>query len=438
MSSNTRSTPVPESISIGQDEHHRRRALVALCVTELISWGTLYYAFPVVLTGLTRDTGWSVTAAMGAFSVGQLANAAFGVPVGRYLDRHGPRRVMTAGSVLGTGALLAMAAAPSLPWFIAAWALAGLAQSALLYPPAFAALTRWYGPDHIRPLTTLSLVAGLSSTVFAPLTAFLLSRLGWRATYVVLAVLLGVITVPLHALFLTPPWPAAHSRSPERVPPRIRAVVSSRAFLFLAAAMGLAGLGLYAATTNLVPLLTSRGFSTTTAATALGLCGAGQLLGRLGYPTLTRKTTARVRTITVLATSAACIAALAAIPGPLPPLIAATVAAGAVRGTYTLLQATAVSDRWGLHDFATLNSLATAPTALAVAIAPATGALLADQVGYPAAFSLLAVVTAAGAALAAGTTTRCSDFSHSTGMSPSAVRAGREAPTPTNPAVSAP
>jgi predicted MFS family arabinose efflux permease len=314
---------------------------------------------------------------------------------------------MTTGSIVGTGALLAVAAAPNLPWFVAAWMLAGLAQSALLYPPAFAALTRWYGPDRIRPLTTLSLVAGLSSTVFAPLTAVLVAHLGWRSTYLVLAVLLGVVTLPLHALFLTSPWPTASDRSPTQAPARIRDVVSSRAFLFLAAAMGLAGLGLYAATTNLVPLLTSRGISTTTAATALGLCGAGQLLGRLGYPTLTRKTSPRTRTMAVMAAGAAGITALAVIPGPLPLLIAATIAAGAVRGTYTLLQATAVSDRWGVHDFATLNALATTPATLTVAVAPATGALLADQTSsYTAAFSLLALVTLAGAVLAIGTTAR--------------------------------
>jgi MFS family permease len=169
--------------------------------------------------------------------------------------------------------------------------------------------------------------------------------------------------------------------------------------------MGLAALGLYAATTNLVPLLLSRGISTAGAATALGLCGAGQLLGRLGYPTLTRTTSPRIRTMVILAAGAATIAALAAISGPLSLLIATTVAAGAVRGAYTLLQATAVSDRWGTHHFATLNALATAPAALAIALGPAAGSLLASLTGYPVAFLLLAIVCIVGAAMAAGTTT---------------------------------
>ncbi|MBO0805241.1 MAG: MFS transporter, partial [Nocardiopsaceae bacterium] len=255
-----------------------RRALAALCVTEITSWGTLYYALPAMAAPLSRDTGWPVTEVMGAFSAGLVVCALAGIGTGRLLDRIGPRPVMTAGSALGVVALLAVAVAPSLPWFLAAWTLAGLAESALLYPPAFAALTRWYGPRRVRALTTLSLVAGLASTVFAPLTAALVARLGWRATDVALAVLLGVVTLPLHAAFLTPAWPrdSPGDRPGAAVPPgRVRSVARSRSFAFLAIAMTLAAFGAYAATVDLAPLLAGEGMSAGVAALALGLVGVG-------------------------------------------------------------------------------------------------------------------------------------------------------------------
>ena len=66
-------------------------------------------------------------------------------------------------------------------WFFAGWVLAGVAMGAVLYPPAFAALTRWHGPDPVRALTVLTLAGGLASTVFAPLTAALADATGLAA-----------------------------------------------------------------------------------------------------------------------------------------------------------------------------------------------------------------------------------------------------------------
>ena len=85
----------------GLSRRGRRRVLLVLCVTEITSWGVLYYAFPVLAPSIAADTGWSVPAVTAAFSAGLLVSAAVGIPVGRLLDRHGPRWVMTAGSVVG-------------------------------------------------------------------------------------------------------------------------------------------------------------------------------------------------------------------------------------------------------------------------------------------------------------------------------------------------
>jgi MFS family permease len=77
-----------------------------------------------------------------------------------------------------------VARATSLPWFVASWALVGVAMAGVFYPPAFAALTRWWGPRSGVALTALTLAAGLASTIFAPLTAALAGPFGWRGAYV--------------------------------------------------------------------------------------------------------------------------------------------------------------------------------------------------------------------------------------------------------------
>ncbi|RFS81959.1 MFS transporter [Actinomadura spongiicola] len=395
---------------------HARRAmnspLAALSVTEITSWGVLYYAFPVLAPTITRDTGWSTGAITAAFSAALIVAALGGIPVGRALDRHGPRTLMTGGSILAVLALSGLAAAPNLWWFTACWLVAGMAMSAVLYQPAFAVLTRYYAPRHVTALTTLTLIAGLASTVFAPLTDALASHLSWRGTYLALAAVLAVLTIPLHWLALRRPWPSPHDGPSNRAVqthPTNRAVVwgtvRSRPFLLLTAAMTLSAFTAFAVVVNLIPLLVSRGADPSVAAWALGLGGVGQVTGRLGYRTLARRTGVRARTVSILALSAATTAALALVPGPIALLIAVAFLAGTTRGIATLLQATAISDRWGTAAYGFLSGILAAPVTIATAIAPFAGAALATALGgYPNMFLALTAAAALAALAATGTT----------------------------------
>ena len=180
------------------------------------------------------------------------------------------------------------------------------------------------------------------------------------------------------------------------------AVARSRTFLVLAVAMTLAAFSFYAVVINLMPLLLARGLSESTAAVALGLGGVGQVGGRLGYRGLTRQTGLRTRTVIVLLGGSLTTTALALVPGPTLLLILGAVLAGCARGIFTLLSATAVSDRWGVHHYGRLNGLLSAPMTLASAVAPAVGAGLAAVLsGYPAMFLALAATGVLATLLAA-------------------------------------
>ena len=386
-----------------------RRVLAVLCVTEITSWGILYYAFPVLSPAISADTGWSGAATMAAFSAGQVTAALVGIPLGRALDRIGPRWLMTAGSVLGVLALVLLAGARSLPVFWAAWLLAGVAMAGVLYQPAFAALTAWWGERRVVALTAVTLVAGLASTVFAPLTAALEGPLDWRQTYLVLALVLAVVTVPAHLVGLRGPWPAtAHGHDPVEAGERSRRIVRSRPFVLLVLAMTLAGLAVYAVVFATVPLVTERGFSTETAALALGIGGLGQVCGRLTYRSLVAVTPgARARGVLVLAAAAAATAALALVARPLALVLGLFWLTGSARGVFTLLQATAVSDRWGAQGFGRLNGILSAPTMLAAASAPWLVAVFADGLGsHSRVVLLLAGVAGVAAVAMVGTAVR--------------------------------
>ena len=376
-----------------------RRVLAVLCLTEITSWGILYYAFPVLSVSISADTGWSLPVIVAAFSLSQLAAAVTGIPVGRLIDRIGPRAVMTAGSVLAVPALLTVAAAPNLPVFYAGWLAAGIAMGAVLYPPAFAALTRWYGDGYVKALMILTLAAGLASTVFAPLTAALVDRYDWRTTYLVLALVLAAITIPTHLLGLRGRWP--HPPTPTGGHPvDHRDASRSWAFLALVVALSLGAFAAFAGVFNLVPLLIDQGFSPSLAALTLGLGGAGQVLGRIGYLPLAASTTARTRIVAILAATAASTALLGIVSTTIA-LIGVAIGAGLIRGIFTLIQATAITDRWGATHYGRLNGLMSAPVVIVMALAPWAGTALSAWTGsYAHAYLILAAAAVLAAIVA--------------------------------------
>ncbi len=108
------------------------------------------------------------------------------------------------------------------------------------------------------------------------------------------------------------------------------------------------------------------------------------------------------RTVAVTGRRAAVTLLLGLLPGPAALLVAASVLAGAVRGVFTLTEATLVADHWGPDRYAAVNGVFNAPLTAAGALAPCIGAAIAAATGsYPALFAILAATVAAGAALAA-------------------------------------
>lgn len=219
-----------------------------------------------------------------------------------------------------------------------------------------------------------------------------------------LAVILAAVTIPAHALALRGPWPPAPTSPSHHAGPGTVPVARSRPFVLLAAAFALSAFAMYTVLIALIPLLAERGAGTTIAAWALGLGGAGQTLGRTLYAALARHTNATTRTAALIAAGGATTAALAVAPGPMALLIALAIAAGMVRGNLTLLQATAITDRWGTAHYGRLSALLTAPATIAAALAPFAGAALAPSLGgYPQLFLVLAALSGLAAMLALGT-----------------------------------
>src|SRR5512141_1674650 len=103
--------------------------LVGVSTAQVVSWGILYYAFSVFVAPMQAELGWTTVELTGAYSLALLCAGLAAVPVGRWVDRRGPRALMTAGSILAVALVVAWAQVRSLPAFYLIMAGVGLVSA---------------------------------------------------------------------------------------------------------------------------------------------------------------------------------------------------------------------------------------------------------------------------------------------------------------------
>lgn len=371
----------------------------ALSVTETVSWGVLYYAFAVFLVPMQYDLGYSAAQLTGAFSIALLVAGLAGIAVGRHLDRHGPRALMTGGSIAGVALVLSWSQVDDLAAFYLLWAALGLVMAAVLYEPAFAVLAKQFpvAEERRRAMTAMTLVAALASFIFLPLAQALIDAHGWRDALVILAVILAIVTVPLHGLVLR----AAPARSSHHVARSVGASAALRSpqFWLLCGAFFLASIATIAITVHAIPFLLERGYGPGFAAFAVGLIGVSQIPGRLLYGFITSRVAARWARASVFALIALGIALVVGLDSTWA-VVAGLVVLGMGNGMTTLARATMVADLYAPGAYGTIASVAALAPMIARATGPFAAAVYAASVGYGTLLWTLVALGALAAALA--------------------------------------
>lgn len=346
----------------------------ALSLTELISWGTLYYAFAVIVVPMERELGWSKTDLNGALSVGLLMSGLLSLPVGAWIDRHGGRAVMTFGSLAGGALLAAWAYVDSLTTFYLIWIGLGVALATTLYEPAFAIVMANFSASFRRAITTITLAGGLASTVFIPLSQWLVDRIEWRMTLLVLAGCNVIVCASIHVSMIprkrAPAIPAAKTASTIGWHSTLGNMLKTPAFLALLISFAAYGTILSGLTFHIIPLLTERGVSTATIVACVALIGPMQVVGRFALLLLGPRFTARHSGAFGMAAILGAILILALAPTEPMWLAAFALLFGAGNGVMTIVRGTAVPDLLTKQHYGTINGAITLVFAIARALGP--------------------------------------------------------------------
>jgi MFS family permease len=363
-------------------------AVVALGITQITAWGTSYYCLGVLAGPISQDTGWSRGFVFLGFTVALLAMGLVSSTVGRMIDRHGGRAVMTLGTALVSTGLFALAHVRSEPAYLAVWAFLGLGMRLCLYDAAFAALVQVAPTRGRKAISYLTLFGAFASSVFWVVGHALNEQVGWRQTLVLFALINLVVCLPLHWLGLARreigEVVAAPTDGPPGSPdgPPLTGRARSIAIGLFALIMSLNGFVFGVVSVQLVPLLEAAGLATAAAVWVASMKGVAQFGGRVVEILFARN----LRAITVgriaVGILPPSLLLLLTGTGSLPMVVAFTLLMGASQGVITIVRGAVPLALFGVKGYgAVLGAIAT-PVLVVNAASPTVFAWVVDRWGW--------------------------------------------------------
>lgn len=374
--------------ALPQSRHHL--FITGLGIGQIVCWGVLFYAFPLAAEPMAAELGIDKPQVYGAATFGLLLAGLAAYPVGWLIDRGHGRAVMTCGALLG-GLLFALwSQVHDLTLFYILFGGIGVAMAATLYEPAFAVVARRFGAGARSGITALTLWGGFASTVFVPVTQFLIDHLGWRDA--VLA--LGLVTMASGGLYLwvidprrdaEPAGDPAVTATGPRDGSVVRWALHQPTFWALVVAITLYFGALSGLTYHWYPLLLEKGFDTASVVAGMAIIGPAQVAGRIAIWVL-----ARQRPIKAIGRGVVIVFPLALLlllfsPAEFTLLALFAAIYGAANGIMTIVRGLALREMLTAESYGTLNGLLSVPAMIAKALAPFAAAWLwAASGGYDA------------------------------------------------------
>jgi MFS family permease len=394
------SSTAGETIRVAPKAPSRVVVISVLGVTQIFAWGSSYYLPAVLAKPIAADTGWSLSWVVGGLSLGLLIAGLVSPWVGRAIARRGGRPVLAASAGLLAAGLSALALSHSLPAFLIAWLLIGLAMGAGLYDPAFATLGRLYGHGGRSAITTLTLFGGFASTVCWPLSAFLDAHLGWRGACLVYAGFQLAVALPAY-LFALPresPRPASLPVSPQTHAPESHGFRGST-FLLLAATITLSSVISTTLSVHLLTVLQAKGLTLAAAVGFGALVGPSQVAARTVEMVIARyhhPIWTKVASTSLVATGLAALW----FDAPIIPLALALYGAGI--GLESIARGTLPLAIFGPELYPVIMGRIAMPSLIAQAAAPSIGAALIEAGGVDGAMAVFVASAAVNVILALG------------------------------------
>ena len=285
--------------------HHKGRIfygyylVAATFVFMLVCIGCGSYAFSLFVRPLEASFGWGRGQVMLGFTIFFITMGVTSPVVGRFVDHYGARAVIAFGAaIMGMGFVI-VSQMSQLYLFYLGYVVIGTGASGLGYVPSSAIITNWFRKRRGIAIGFMSAGMGGGGFVMAPVVGYLITEFGWRTAYFSMAVIIWVVSIPLALLFVRtrpsemglyadgaskPPEQLAGT-SPVSAPSSftLKQATHRPTFWLIVVAFLFSSFSSMGLTQAPVSFFEDIGYSTQTAAAALGAMGVASAIGKVGF-----------------------------------------------------------------------------------------------------------------------------------------------------------
>ena len=371
---------------------------------------------------IRMELGWSAAATSLAFSLRQAETGITSPFTGFLIDRLGSRKMMLVGLTMLGLAFILLGRVQTLWQFYAVFMLMSIGSSIGYLQAVNASLVNWFRRRRVRALGLMLSGASIGG-ILVPVTALMVTSLGWRTTATISGLAIWAWCLPLATIVRHRPEP--YGLAPDGDPPAgeaqglragstgraapappstagwgVKDAITSRTFWIITLAQASFNLASnMILVVHLVPYLESLGLPRTSAASVVTIFMLSTLPGRLGLGWFGDQfdTKRLLSVLYALSASGIFILTFSHVYWQVVPF---AVVAGLARGGITTLTPALISESFGTRRYASINGLMHTFTVATSVAGPFLGGLVFDLTGsYRPAFLVVAIMAALTAPL---------------------------------------
>lgn len=272
--------------------------ILAAFISQFVAMGIFSYVLGPFMMPMTEELGWSRSEFTLSRSLGQFVMGMTGFLIGAWVDRFGPRPLMLAGATVMAASLALHALVDQVwQWLLVNGVLATTGGALLGNLVVNVTLAKWFVERRGLAVAWAAMGVSAAGIIITPAVTLGIDLIGWRETWLVLAVATVLLVYPV--AFIMRRTPEDHGWHPDgKTSEQVAAGEARRAqadydrsltrsealrtwvFYCLVFSFGLFSINIVVMLLQTVPYLTDSGFSRAQAAAAITVASVPAMLSK--------------------------------------------------------------------------------------------------------------------------------------------------------------